>query len=113
MIGVAETVFSVLVKGRRRSLGSSASKRRMSRKAKLKVQESQEDLEELNIDLEELDKEFERKATELRQKWDNYTLGISKKQIKPRRTDVKTQDMIVVWYPYWVSSTGQWVSARR
>ena len=113
MIGVAETVFSVLVRGRRRSLSGSASKRRMSRKAKLKVQESQEDLEELNMDLLELDKEFEAKVEAVKTKWDNYTLGISKKEIKPRRSDIKTEDLILVWYPYWVSENGQWVSARR
>lgn len=113
MVGIAETVFSVLVKGRRRSLSSSASKRRMSRKAKLKVQESKEDLEELNMDLEDLDKEFAQKTEELKKQWDNYTLGITKKEIKPRRTDVKTNDMIIVWFPYWVSESGQWVSARR
>jgi len=113
MIGVAETVFSVLLKGRRRSLSGSASKRRMSRKAKLKVEESKEDLEELNDDLHDLDKEFEAKVEEVKRKWENYTLGISKKEIKPRRTDVKTEDLILVWYPYWVSESGQWVSARR
>ena len=113
MIGIAETVFSVLVKGRRRSLSTSASKRRMSRKAKLKVQESEEDLDELQMDLKDLDLEFEQKAEELKKKWDNYTLGINKKEIKPRRSDVKTSDMIIVWFPYWVSEQGQWVSARR
>jgi len=113
MIGIAETVFSVLVKRRRRSLSTSASKRRMSRKAKLKVQESEEDLDELQMDLQDLDKEFEIKAEDLKKKWDNYTLGITKKEIKPRRTDVKTDDMIIAWFPYWVSRDGQWVSARR
>ena len=113
MIGVAETVFSVLLKGRRRSLSGSASKRRMSRKAKLKVEESQEDLEELTQDLHELDKEFEDAVEKVKKKWENFTLGISKKEIKPRRTDVKTEDMILVWYPYWISENGQWVSARR
>jgi len=113
MIGVAETVFSVLIKRRRKSLSSSASKRRMSRKAKLKVEESKEDLEELHDDLQELDKDFESKVEAVKQKWENFTLGITKKEIKPRRTDVKTEDMILVWYPYWMSESGQWVSARR
>jgi len=113
MIGVAETVFSVLLKGRRRSLSGSASKRRMSRKAKLKVEESKEDLVELNEDLHDLDKDFEAKVEAVKQKWENFTLGITKKEIKPRRTDVKTEDMILVWYPYWMSESGQWVSARR
>ncbi len=113
MIGVAETVFSVLLKGRRRSLSGSASKRRMSRKAKLKVEESKEDLEELNEDLHELDKIFQDKVDEVKKKWENFQLGITKKEIKPRRTDVKTENLILLWYPYWVSESGQWVSARR
>ncbi|MBT8190725.1 MAG: hypothetical protein KJO29_09895, partial [Bacteroidia bacterium] len=111
VVGVAETLFSVFVKGRSRSFSSAASKRRMSRRASMKVKESQEDLEELQLDFEELEKELQEKLELADEKWTSVAAGITKKEVKPRRTDIKVDQVMLVWYPYWINEKGDRVSA--
>jgi len=113
LINVAETIFKVFGGRRSRSFGSSATKRRMTRKAKDKVEESKEELYELEQDYVELEKELKEKLGEITQKWDAVREGISKKEVKPRKTDIKVDKIILVWYPYWVDGSGKKVSALR
>lgn len=113
MVGVAETIFSVFVKGRSRSFSSSATKRRMSRKASEKLEESKADLEELDQDMADLQNELKEKLSEIRQKWDELEAGLSKKEITPRRTDIKLDQLMLVWHPFWVNSQGKRTPARR
>ena len=111
MVNVAETLFSVFVKGRRRSFGTAATKRRMSARASQKLQEAEEDLEELHIDLEDLEQELKSKLDELTREWENIANDISEKEVKPRRTDIQIEKIMLVWYPYWINNKGDKVSA--
>ena len=65
IIGVAETIFSVF-KGRRRSFSTAATKSRMRRKAKQKMEATRMDLEELHDDYQDLEKELQEKIQEAR-----------------------------------------------
>ncbi len=111
LINVVETVFGGVFGKRRRSASSVSTKRRMARKAAEKVEESREDLEMLDIAKRELEEELRDKVAEITEKWDKVSEGIIKKEIKPRRTDVKVNDPIITWYPYWQGADGQQVSA--
>ncbi len=113
MIGMAETIFSVFVKRRSRSFSSTATKSRMKRKAKQKLEEVEEDMEALQLDYRELEDMHQEKMEALTEKWDEITSNISEIEIKPRRTDVKVEQVILVWHPFWVSKTGDKVSALR
>jgi hypothetical protein len=99
MVGIAETLFSVFVKGRRRSFSSATSKSRMRSKASQKLEESQEDLMDLQEDYSNLEKELKEKAESLRQEWEDIAQGISTNEVKPRRTDVNVEEVMLVWYP--------------
>ena len=112
VIGMAETVFSVFVKRRSRSISAATSKSRMRRKAKEKVRESEEDLEMLEVNFEDLQKELSEKLDDIREKWDDIAKGVEKHIIKPRRSDVQVENIILVWHPIWVSDHGKRVSAR-
>ena len=112
MMNVVETVFGGVFGGRRRrSYGSVSTKRRMARKAKEKVESAKDDLDMLEIAKEELSRELRGKISDITAKWEDLSSGLSKKEISPRRTDIKVQDVILVWYPYWLDSNNNPVSA--
>lgn len=111
MINVAETIFSVFVKGRSRSLSTAATKRRMKRKASNQYEAAQADLEELSIRYEDLEEELEEKLHDARERWDRVTDGIISYEIKPRRSDVVLDKVILCWMPFWVADSGKKTSA--
>ncbi len=113
VIGVVETVFSVFVKRRSRSISAAASKSRMRRKAKEKLESAEEDLEMLEIDYKDLENELSVKLDKIREKWETVAGGISRKEIKPRKTDVKVDKLLLVWHPVWISESGKRASARK
>ena len=110
-IGMAETVFSVFVRRRSRSISAATSKSRMRRKAAQKVEATAEELADLEKDFRDLELELQEKLVAVRQKWDNIAEGISQKEIKPRRTDVQVDGIILIWQPFWVTPLGQKTSA--
>jgi len=98
-VNIAETIFSVFSKRRSRSFSTAASKRNMSRRAKEKMEESIEDIEELELDYKELKEELKEKIEEITKEWETKSQNITKKEVKPRRTDVKVEGTVFVWYP--------------
>ncbi len=113
IVGMAETIFSVFVRRRSRSASSTLTKRRMRQKANKKVEESREDLEELYQDFDELELDLKEKMEEITLKWDDISKDITEKEVKPRRADVKVERVMLAWIPYWMSETGERVSALR
>ena len=111
LLGAAETLFSMFVKGRSRSLGSAATKNRMKRKAKMKAAEAAEDLEDMQESYEDMEKELKDKLKEVSEKWEDVLGGVTKKEVKPRRSDVVVDRVMLAWHPYWVSSRGDKISA--
>jgi hypothetical protein len=113
IIGAAETIFNVFVRGRSRSISSVTSKSRMRRRAKQKLEAAKEELEDLHEDHGELEDQLKEKLAEVRSKWETVADGIEKHEVKPRRTDVKVDNVILTWHPYWVNSRGEQTSARK
>ncbi len=113
MIGMAETIFSVFVKRKSRSVSASATKSRMKRKAKMKKAEELEDLEVLQQKYDELEAEMEEKMEEIKSKWDMITNEIKETEVKPRRSDVKVENLILAWHPYWTNKAGEKTSALK
>lgn len=99
MVGMAETLFSVFVKGRSRSFSSATSKSRMRRKASQRLEESKEDLLELRDDYRDLEKELQQEIEKIRDEWDTIANNIEVTEIKPRRTDIDIEEVMLVWYP--------------
>jgi hypothetical protein len=110
-VNAAETLFSVFVKGRSRSFGTAATKRRMARRAKDKVHATMEDIEELQEDLMELEEDLREELDDIREKWEDARKEVIEKEVAPRRTDINIQHMSLVWHPYWEAASGRRVSA--
>ncbi len=99
MLGVAETIFSVF-KGRRRSLSSAATKSRMRRKAAQRVESARLRLEDLGEDYRKLESEMHEKLEAVRNQWAEEADALSTFEVKPRRTDVRVDQVLLVWVPF-------------
>jgi len=110
---VAGTIFSVFVGRRRRSFSSVTTKSRMRKKASQRLEETRDDISMLQEQYRELDAELNVQLAELQSKWDDIDSGITSKEIKPRKTDIKVDQVMLVWQPFWVDESGNRVSARR
>ncbi len=111
-IGMAETVFSIF-RGRKRSLSSAATKRRMRKKAAAQLEATKEDIENLEKDLFDMEQELKQGLQEIRDKWDRVAEGIEHYEVKPRRADVKSAGVLLTWQPFWIDERGDRVEAKR
>ena len=98
-IGHAETLIS-LFGGRRRSLSSSMSKRRMTARAKADVEESIEAIEEFEEELEDLEEEREESLEELKAQWQEIAGETIEIPVKPYKKDIRVELFGVAWVPY-------------
>jgi hypothetical protein len=101
LLGAGETVAGMLL-GRRRSLSRVTSKRRMTRKAKLELEETMDEIADAQEDVAELEAELKEAADEITQRWENATEDLTTEELKPRRTDVDVQMVAVAWLPSWL-----------
>ena len=85
----------------------------MKRKAKMKKAEEEEDLEVLQQKYATLESEMKDKMEEIQNKWDLETKDVIETEVKPRRTDVKVENLILAWHPYWKNKKGEKTSALK
>ena len=102
MVSGAETLLGVFgIFGRRKSVSTAMTKRRMTAKAKLDVEESEEEIKRLQKEIADLQAELKREADDIAEQWDAMLEDIDTYEVKPRRTDVDVMMTSVVWLPYW------------
>jgi len=109
-VNAAETIFSMF-KGRRKSFGTAATKRRMARKAADKVISARQDIQELEKDYRELEAELKEALKEVRGKWEESLTELDERIVTPRKTDIKVDFIGLAWHPYWENDRGERVSA--
>ncbi len=98
-INLAETVFSVLGKRRKRSFSSVSTKRRMSRRAADRVEKIREDISDLEMDYKDLQQELEDKLRDIREHWEMQQTELKKHEVNPRRADVFVDNVMICWTP--------------
>ncbi len=96
----AETLLGFLG-GRRKSLSSSLSKRRMAEKAKADVEESEQAIAELQEQLGELREEMEAELDAVEAKWEALMADTTELTVAPRKTDVRLPLFGVAWLPHY------------
>lgn len=96
-----ETVFG-MVFGRKRSLSSSMTKRRMTSRAKADVEESQEEIAALQKELERLEDEKDAQVDELEEKWLDIAEEVTEIPIQPYKKDILVDVFGVGWLPHHV-----------
>ena len=97
-----ETVFGMLM-GRKRSLSSSMSKRRMTSRAKAAVEESQDEIVALQKELEALEDEKDEAVDALEEKWMDIAEEVTEIGISPYKKDIHVDLFGIAWLPYHVA----------
>lgn len=106
-----ENVLSLL-SGRKRSLTTSLSKRRMTSKAKSDVQESLAVIEEYQEEIESLEEERQQKLQDVEDKWADLWEDVEEIPVTPYKKDILMDVFGVVWFPYYIMEVeGRWVEA--
>lgn len=96
-----ETVFG-MVFGRKRSMSSSMTKRRMTSRAKAAVEESKDEIVDLKKELEELEDQKDASVDELDEKWLDVAEEVTEIPIQPYKKDILVDLFGVGWLPYHV-----------
>jgi DNA helicase HerA-like ATPase len=94
-----ENLFGGKAYGRRR-ISSSLSKRRMTRKAKDDIEESEDMIEDLEGDIALLAKEMEEAIDELEAKWAEVARQVTEITVNPYKKDILVEIFGVAWMPY-------------
>jgi len=100
MLSAGETVLSFFM-GRRRSVTTVASKQRLANRLKRKIEDTQEEMAELQKEMEELNAALAEEIEEIRRKWDEVLDEIATEELRPRRSDVHVEDVYLAWRPFW------------
>jgi hypothetical protein len=103
MVKAGETVLSFFV-GRRpmRSISSMATKRRMTTKAGMDMEQTKSKVGELQKEMADLDGQLKQAVDEITQKWDEAQKSLTGQEVKPRRTDISIDLVALAWSPFWV-----------
>lgn len=101
MVKHAETLFGLFT-GRRRSVSSSMSKRRMTAKAKADIQESKDAIEAFKREMETIKEELEDELLALEREWDEIVDDVTEIGVSPYKKDISADLFGVAWYPYYV-----------
>jgi vacuolar-type H+-ATPase subunit I/STV1 len=112
LLSGVESVFNLLG-GRRssRRLSTASRKRRMTSKAKADIEESEEEIRDLQEDIEELEAEAREDLEELDRKWRGLIDEVEEIEVHPRRADVQISLFALTWVPRWeVVVSGQTLS---
>ena len=96
-IRLGETVLGMVLGGRRRGLGGSASKRRMTQTARQRLSRALADADDVRADIADLQSELQDEVDEVTQKWAQVAQESEVHTVKPRRADVQIDFIGIVW----------------
>jgi len=105
-VGKAAENLIGLLAGRKRSLSTSLTKRRMTSQAKADVQESLDSIEQYKKEIEDLDKDRLKALAEVDEKWQEILENDTEIPITPYKKDILMDLYGVGWLPYYVYDDG-------
>jgi hypothetical protein len=103
---MAELGASLLGIGRKKSLSSQLSKRRLTEKAKADVEESLDAIDEYKRQIQELEDERKQAVDEINDRWGDIVNDISEVTITPTKTNIFVELFGVAWVPYYLVDSG-------
>ncbi len=101
----AENLLSLLA-GRKRTISTSLTKRRMTSKAKADVQESLEMIDQYKEELEDLVEDRKEALEEVEEKWKDILEGITEISVTPYKKDILMELYGIGWFPYYSNQDG-------
>ena len=103
LVGAGESVLSIFMGSRRTSRATTiARRRRMTSKAKRKVDETKEDIARVKKAAAKLEAELKNVVDQIVEKYEKGAENWSVKEFKPKRADIKINLVALVWKPYWI-----------
>jgi hypothetical protein len=106
-VQVAETVAGLFGIGRKKSLSSSLTKRRMASQAKSDVEESEQAIKDFQNEVKALEAEKEAALKAVNEKWGQVANQITEIPISAQKKDVLLDFFGVAWMPYHLVKTGE------
>ncbi|MGB2956761.1 MAG: hypothetical protein WBB64_12445, partial [Anaerolineales bacterium] len=97
----AENLLGLLA-GRRRSMTTSLTKRRMTTKAKADVEESLDMIDQYKKEIEDLEKERLEELREVEEKWQEVLEEVTEIPVTPYKKDIMVELFGVGWFPYYL-----------
>ena len=102
-----ENIASVLGFGRKRTLTTSLTKRRLTAQAKADVEESLDSIDEMKKQVAAIEEEKAAGIEEINQRWGEVVRDITEIPVMPLKKDVLLDFFGVAWMPYHVIKTGE------
>jgi hypothetical protein len=87
-------------------VSSSLSKRRLTRKAKLDVEESERQIEEYQKQIEALAQEQADAEASVSEKWEQVAADVTEISVNPYKKDISVTMFGVAWMPYHLVQSG-------
>ncbi|TNE92556.1 MAG: DUF853 family protein [Deltaproteobacteria bacterium] len=98
LIGAAETVMSMFF-GRRKSLSSAMTRRQQTSRANRRVEETRDDIADLQDEIDELAMDLESQIAGLRAEWIAKLADIEEQPVGLEKNDVRLTRLELVWVP--------------
>ncbi|NJC95409.1 MAG: DUF853 family protein [Anaerolineae bacterium] len=103
---LAELGAGLIGFGRKKSISSQLSKRRLTEKAKAEVEESIDAIAEYKKQIADLEKQREETISEINDHWGQVVSDVTEVTVTPKKTDVFVNLFGVAWMPYYVVRAG-------
>jgi Helicase HerA, central domain len=103
---LAELGASLVGIGRKKSLTTQLTKRRLTEQAKGNVEDSLQSLEQYKKDLAELQQQRSQTAQEITDRWGQAVNEVSEVNVTPKKTDIYVNLFGVAWVPHYVVQAG-------
>ena len=105
-----ENILS-LVSGRRRSLTTSLTKRRMTAKAKTDVEESEQDIKNVEKEIEDMKTELAEELEEVKERWEEAQEQVIEVPVSPYKKNIFMEMFGLIWVPYYAfKADGGWLT---
>lgn len=100
-----------LFTGRRRSITTSLTKRRMTAKAKADVEASEQDVKEVEKEMKEMEEDLREELEEVTERWQEAVDQVIEEPISPYKKDIFMELFGLVWLPYYAfDKDGGWIT---
>ena len=100
-----------LFAGRRRSISTSLTKRRMTSKAKADVEESELEIAEIEKDMKEMQEELKAELEEVNEHWEDAISEVTEEPVSPYKKNIFIEMFGILWLPHYAfDQDGKWVT---
>lgn len=106
-----ETIVGLFA-GRRRSISSSLTKRRMTSQAKADLEESEQQIIEIEQDMKEMQEELRKELEKVNEHWEDAISKVIEEPVSPYKKNIFVEMFGILWLPqYAFDQDGKWVTA--